>query len=73
MDSYLKRYERFATNAKCPKEKWATNLSSLLQGKALDVYSRLSSEEATDHDKLSNALLKRYQLTEKGVPQKGRI
>ena len=69
MDSYLKRFERFATNAKWPKGEWATNLSSLLQGKALDVYSRLSSEEATDYDKLSDALLKRYQLTEEGFRQ----
>ena len=46
MDSFLKRFERFATNAKWPKEEWATNLSALLQGKALDVYSRLSASEA---------------------------
>ena len=59
MNSYLKRYERFATNTKWQKEEWATNLSHLLQGKALGVYSRLSSEEATDHDKLSDALLKK--------------
>ena len=72
MDSYLKRFERFATNAKWPKEEWATNLSSLLQGKALDVYSRLSSTEATDYDKLSEAFLKRYQLTEEGFRQKFR-
>ena len=72
MGSYLKRYERFATNAKWPKEEWATNLSSLLQGKALDVYSRLSSEEATDYDKLSDALLKRYQLTEEDFRKKFR-
>ena len=72
MDSYLKRFERFATNAKWPKEEWATNLSTLLQGKALDVYSRLSSSEATDYDKLCDALLKRYQLTEEGFRQKFR-
>ena len=72
MDSYLKRFERFATNAKWPKEEWATNLSSLLQEKALDVYSRLSSTEATDYDKLSDALLKRYQLTQEGFRQKFR-
>ena len=72
MDSYLKRFERFATNAKWPKEEWATNLSTLLQGKALDVYSRLSSTEALDYDKLCDALLKRYQLTEEGFRQKFR-
>ena len=70
--SYLKRFERFATNAKWPKEEWATNFSSLLQGKAVDVYSRLSSEGTTDYDKLSDALLKRYQLTEEGFRKKFR-
>ena len=72
MDSYLKSYERFVTNVKWPKEEWATNLSTLLQGKALDVYSRLSSAEALDYDKLCDALLKRYQLTEEGFRQKFR-
>ena len=72
MDSYLKRFERFATNAKWPKEEWATNLSTLLQGTALDVYSRLSSAEAINYDKLCDALLKRYQLTEEGFRQKFR-
>ena len=72
MDSFLKRFERFATNAKWPKEEWATNLSALLQGKALDVYSRLSASEAQDYDKLCDGLLKRYQLTEEGFRQKFR-
>ena len=68
----LTYFERFATNAKWPKEDWATNLSSLSQGKALDVYSCLSSEEGTDYDKSSDALLKRCQLTEEGFRQKFR-
>ena len=72
MDAYLKRFERFATSAEWPKKEWATNLSALLQGKALDVYSRLSSTEALDYDKLCEALLKRYQLTEEGFRQKFR-
>ena len=66
MDSYLKRFERFAENAKWPKEEWATNLATLLQGKALAVYSRLSSIDAVVYDTLKDALLKRYQLTEEG-------
>ena len=72
MDAYLKRFERFAKNAKWPAEEWATNLSTLLQGKALDVYSRLSVDDANDYDKLREALLKRYQLTEEGFRQKFR-
>ena len=72
MDSHLKRFERFATNANWPKEKWATNLSVLLQGKALDVYSRLSFSDAVNYDTLRDALLKRYRLTEEGFRLKFR-
>ena len=66
MDSYLKRFDRFAENAKWPREEWATNLATLLQGKALDVYSRLSSTDAVVYDTLKESLLKSYQLTEEG-------
>jgi hypothetical protein len=70
IDAYLKRFERFAENAKWLKEQWATNLSALLQGKALDVYSRLSAEDSTNYDVLKDSLLKRFQLTEEGFRQK---
>ena len=72
MDAYLKRFERFAKNAKWPETEWATNLSALLQGKALEVYSRLSAEDAVVYEKLRDALLKRYQLTEEGFRLKFR-
>ena len=72
MDAYLKRFERFAKNAKWPAEEWATNLSTLLQGKASEVYSRLSTEDANDYEKLRDALLKRYQLKEEVFHQKFR-
>ena len=72
MDAYLKRFERFAENAGWVKENWATNLSALVQGKEFDVYSRLSSDHALDYDKLKDALLKRFQLTEEGFRAKFR-
>ena len=72
MDAYLKRFERFAENAGWAKENWATNLSALVQGKALDVYSRLSPDDALNYDKLKDALLKRIQLTEEGFRAKFR-
>ena len=68
MDSFLKRFERVATNAKWPKEEWATNLFVLFQGKALHIYLRLPASEVQDYDKL----LKRYNLTEEGFRQKFR-
>ena len=50
LDAYLQRFERFATTAKWEKAGWATKLSALLSGRALDVYSRLSEEAASDYD-----------------------
>ena len=66
MDAYLRRFERFAKTANWPHEEWALALSSLLTGKALEVYSRLPAEQASDYKDLKSALLNRYLLTEEG-------
>ncbi|XP_078486364.1 LOW QUALITY PROTEIN: uncharacterized protein LOC144744881 [Ciona intestinalis] len=66
LDSYLLRIERFAATSKWPKTEWATSLSALLTGRALDVYSRMSDTAAVDYDLLKQALLNRYDLTEEG-------
>ena len=39
MDSYLLRFKRYETAQKWEPDTWATGLSALLQGKALDVYA----------------------------------
>jgi len=72
MDSYLNRFERFAQVEGWKKESYAIYLSALLKGKALDVYSRLPSDQASDYDSLKSALLKRYQLSEDGFKRKFR-
>ena len=72
IDSYLQRFERFARSNGWEESQWAISLSALLTGQALDVYSRLSDEEANDYKKLKNGLLKRYNLTETGYRQKFR-
>ena len=64
LDAYLQRFERFAETAKWKKEGWASKLSALLSGRALEVYSRLSEEAAKDYDNVKMALMKRYDLTE---------
>ena len=43
MDSYLSRFEKYATANKWDKNVWAAYLSALLKGRALDVYDRLST------------------------------
>lgn len=52
------------------KTGWASHLSALFSGRALEVYSRLSEEAARDYDKVKIALMKRYDLTEDGYRRK---
>ena len=72
LDAYLQRFERFATTAKWEKTGWASKLSVLLSGRALEVYLRLSEEAAQDYDRVKLALMKRYDLTEDGYRRKFR-
>ena len=72
LDAYLQRFERFATTAKWEKTGWASKLSALLSGRALEVYSPLSEEAAQDYDRVKLALMKRYDLTEDGYRRKFR-
>ena len=50
INSYLQRFERFATSNSWPKSEWATALSALMTGKGLDVYSRMPDEVAVKYD-----------------------
>ena len=72
IDSYLSRFEKYATANKWDKNVRAAYLSALLKGRALDVYDRLSTEDAADYDKLKEALLKNFDMTERGFRKKFR-
>ncbi|XP_068695943.1 uncharacterized protein [Montipora foliosa] len=74
LDAYLQRFERFATTAKWQKLGWVSKLMHrvLLSGRALEVYSRLSEEAATNYDRVKLALMKSYDLTEDGYRPKFR-
>jgi len=67
MESYLGRFERFATCQRWNRVNWALYLSALLKGRALDVYSMLPADQANNYDQLKAALLKQYQLSDDGV------
>ena len=73
LDAYLQRFERFAKTAKWKKDGWASKLSALLSGRALEVYSHLSEDAAKDYDSVKIALMKRYDLTEDGYRRKFRV
>ena len=66
LDAYLLRFERYVRSQNIEKKHWALHLSTLLRGKALEVYSRMSTDDALNYDALITALQKRYRLTEDG-------
>ena len=72
MDSYLERFERFASLHNWDRSTWATHLSVLLTGKSLDVYTRMDIREAECYDTLKQALLVRYNLTADGFSRRFR-
>ena len=72
MDSYLSRLEKYATANEWKKSVWAAYLSALLKGRALDVYDRLSVDDAADYETLKEGLLKNFDMTERGFRKKFR-
>ena len=66
MDSYLLRFERYATAQRRKRDQWATNLSALLKDKAIEFNALMLVVQALDYDMLKAALLKRYELIEGG-------
>ena len=66
IDSYIRRFERYAEACKWNRSRYVTYLGNLLQGKALEIYVRMLLEDTSDHDKLKNALLRRFEMTEEG-------
>ena len=72
LDSYIERFERYVSSRKIVRTQWAVELSALLQGKALQVYTRMPVEDTLEYDKLKSALLKRFQMTEEGYRVKFR-
>ncbi len=69
MDSYLHRFEQYATIHQWEASSWAVYLAALLRGKALDVYARLPTDQSNNYDVLKDALLRRYNKTEEGYKQ----
>ena len=64
MDAYLQIFVRYAENEGWDADCYGAYLGSLLSGKALEVYSRITAFEARDYYKLKEALLIQYQLTQ---------
>ena len=50
LDAYLHRFKGYAVMQGWPKELWASNLSALLKGNALEVFHRMSIDDSNDYD-----------------------
>ena len=61
--AYIDRFERIATMLKWEKADWAVRLGSLLQGKALGIFTSLDNTVTADYDELKKALLKGLKKT----------
>ena len=72
MSSFIHRFELFATNQGWKKETWSMSLQSLLTGRALQVLSHLSVENANNYDTLKNSLLNAFRCTDEGFRQRFR-
>ena len=70
LDAYLTRLERACVAFEVQPEHRSTQLARLLQGKALEVYQRLTDEEIDDYEVLKVQLLKRFRLTESDYRKK---
>jgi hypothetical protein len=73
IDAYILRFERMATVRGWPVDDWAASLSVCLKGEALNVYSRLSPNDATDFSQVKTALLQRFGCTVDGYREKFRF
>ena len=72
MDSYLTRFESYALSNKWDPSMWASYLSALLKGPALEVFVRLSRDDQSDYGQIKEALLTNFDLTERSFRKKFR-
>ena len=55
------------------KDKWASYLSALLKGRALEVFVRLSKDDQSDYGQIKEALLPNFDLTERSSRKRFRV
>ena len=72
MDSYLTRFESYALSNKWDPSMWASYLSALLKGRALEVFVRLSRDDQSDYGQIKEALLTNFDFTERSFRKKFR-
>lgn len=72
VDKYVLHFEKVAGNLKWPKEYWVMLLQSVLVGKAREIYTQLSVEQAASYDTVKDLSHKGYELVPEAYRQKFR-
>lgn len=72
VDKYFPHFEKIAANLNWPYAYWPTLLQTVLVGRAAEVYSALSLEDAADYKTIKNAILNAYELVPETYRQKFR-
>ena len=72
MDSYLTRFESYAISNNWDPSMWASYLSALLKGHALEVFVKLSKDDQSDYGQIKEALLNNFDLSERSFRKKFR-
>ena len=72
VDKYFLHFEKVAGSLKWPKEYWVMLLQSVLVGKAREIYTQLSVEQAASYDTVKELIHKGYELVPEAYRQKFR-
>ena len=72
IENYLTTFERVAQTYKWTKETWVVKLVPHLTGKAQAAYAAMSTEDSNSYDKVKEAILRRYDITEETYRQRFR-
>ena len=69
---YLTTFERLMKAYEVKRERWAFKLATNLIGKAQQAYTALGPEDAGSYEKVKEAILRRYDITEDSYRQRFR-
>ena len=69
VEHFLATFERIAAQQKWPKEVWVMQVAGLLTGKGMAAYAALTPEDAIVYEKVKEAILRRYEISEETYRQ----
>ena len=67
VETFFNHFEKVAGSLKWPKESWVMLLQSALRGKARDVYTQLSVDEASRYELVKKFILNAYELDPRSI------